>query len=152
MMMKVLRLLSGVMIVFCLTACISEPFNKEEAAKARLRLAIAYLAEGNLQAAYTNLDKALEYTPDDYQVQLGMAMYEQAIGKEDNALKRYLSLLNGDMKDNSVVLNHYGVFLCVLNEYESAQQQFVKAMQTSDYAVQQMVQQNMAHCLDQQRK
>lgn len=120
-----------VIICFIITACsATNDFDKNRAADARLKLVMAYLAEDELLLAYKNLKKASEYAPRDSQIQLGMALYEQKVGENQAARKRYQKLIN-DHK-SSEILNHYGLFLCSLGEYTAAQQQYDNAISLSD--------------------
>ncbi|CNF16541.1 type IV pilus biogenesis/stability protein PilW [Yersinia nurmii] len=124
----------------CLTAvvlagCSGSSPNKVDppaAGQTRLQLGLAYLAQGDLPAARQNLEKAVNAAPQDYQAQLGMALYEQRIGENSAAEQRYqqtMQLAPG----NGTVLNNYGAFLCGLGQYVSAQQQFSAAALLPDY-------------------
>lgn len=98
-----------------------------------LRLGMEYLAEGNLSAAHYNFEKVLRAYPQDYRAQLAMAVYEQRIGENSAAEKRYLHAMQL-APVNGIVLNSYGVFLCNSGRYTAAQQQFSIAASLPDYA------------------
>ncbi|QDX29219.1 type IV pilus biogenesis/stability protein PilW [Dickeya poaceiphila] len=117
-----------------LTGCAQTPSKpvSSAAAQTRLQLGLEYLARNNLDAARDNLQKAEQLAPDDYRIQLGMALYEQRIGENQAAEKRYRRLLQ-QAPANGGVMNNYGAFLCGLGQYVAAQQQFAAAVQLPDY-------------------
>ncbi len=110
----------------------SEQVTATGASQTRLELGMAYLSQGNLDAAKQNLQKAVEGAPDDYRAQLGMALYEQKIGDNGAAQSRYQQALKL-APQNGTVLNNYGAFLCSLGQYVPAQQQFSAAANVPDY-------------------
>lgn len=121
---------------FCLLAgCSSSKPAPEQATGAlqtRLELGMAYLSQGNMDGAKSNLQQAVKGAPDDYRTQLGMALYEQKNGDNDAARNRYQQALKL-APQNGTVLNNYGAFLCSLGQYVSAQQQFSAAANVPDY-------------------
>ncbi|MFC3396405.1 type IV pilus biogenesis/stability protein PilW [Brenneria rubrifaciens] len=102
-------------------------------AHTRLQLGLEYLARNNLDAARQNLEKALAIAPQDYRTQLGMALYEQRIGENESAGRRYQRALTLAPESGSV-MNNYGAFLCGLGQYDAAQRQFSAAAQLPDYS------------------
>ncbi|WP_159566905.1 type IV pilus biogenesis/stability protein PilW [Budvicia diplopodorum] len=120
--------------------------NKDKAAQARLALGMAYLRDGDMQAARVNLERAVNYAPTDYQTQLGMALYQQNIGENDFAESRFKQALvlapnNGD------VLNNYGAFLCSLGQYDLAQGYFDNAAKLENYEKIADTLENSGYCL-----
>lgn len=106
--------------------------SREKAAQARLTLGLAYLEQGNLKLAYSNLQRAVSYSSDNYQTHLAMALYEQQVGEYDKALKSYQSALKLAPHDGTV-LNRYGAFLCRSGKYDLAHQQFDLARNATNY-------------------
>ncbi|CPR17901.1 type IV pilus biogenesis/stability protein PilW [Brenneria goodwinii] len=123
-----------VCVAVLLAGCSHSPREKGNpaAAQTRLQLGLEYLARNNLDAARQNLEKALEAAPQDYRTQLGMALYEQRVGENQAAEKRYRLALK-QAPENGSVMNNYGAFLCGLGQYVAAQQQFSAAAQLPDY-------------------
>ncbi|MFP1754144.1 type IV pilus biogenesis/stability protein PilW [Lonsdalea quercina] len=119
-----------VMISGCVNT--SETVSLSPQAQMRLQLGLAYLERGQLDVAHSNLLIALRASPNDYRTQLGMALYEQRIGENAAAEKRYRQLLRQSPVNGSV-MNNYGAFLCGLGQYVTAQQQFSRAAQLADY-------------------
>ncbi|WP_087881275.1 type IV pilus biogenesis/stability protein PilW [Dickeya fangzhongdai] len=117
-----------------LAGCAQTPSQRVSpaAAQTRLQLGLEYLARNNLDAARDNLQKAEQLAPDDYRIQLGMALYEQRIGENQAAETRYRRLLR-QAPANGGVMNNYGAFLCGLGQYVAAQRQFAAAAQLPDY-------------------
>lgn len=106
--------------------------NQQKAAQVRLALGVAYLEQGDLKRALSNLQRAADYTPDDYQVHLALALYEQQVGEHEKANQRYQLALSLQPQASSV-LNHYGKFLCEQKEYTFAQKQFDLALNHASY-------------------
>ena len=133
--MKLTKLWRVCLIATVLAGCSGsspEKVNQTAAGQTRLQLGLEYLAQGDLNAARQNLEKAVTADPQDYRAQLGMAFYEQRIGENDAAEQRYqqaMKLAPG----NGTVLNNYGAFLCSLGQYVPAQQQFSAAVLSPDY-------------------
>lgn len=125
---------AGVSVVL-LAGCSSSPKESQPAsgaAQTRLELGMAYLNQGNMDAAKQNLQKAVDGAPQDYRTQLGMALYEQKNGNQKAAESRYQQALKL-ASQNGTVLNNYGAFLCSLGQYVPAQQQFSAAANAPDY-------------------
>ncbi|QBH98050.1 type IV pilus biogenesis/stability protein PilW [Limnobaculum zhutongyuii] len=100
-----------------------------QAAEIRLTLGMAYLSQGDTVAARKNLERAVNYAPQDYRTQLGMGLYLQGIGENEQAASRYHTALQL-APENGDVLNNYGAFLCSLGQYDEAQRYFELAAAT----------------------
>lgn len=110
----------------------SNQFDPESAAKTRVKLALVYLRNDNIQAAKENLDKALSYQPNSAQVQRIFAYYYQRVNENENAEKSYKKSLKLDPK-NGDTYNNFGAFLCKLERYEEAEAAFLKAVAQINY-------------------
>ena len=108
--------------------------NREKASQARLTLGLAYLEQGNLRLAYSNLQRAAAHSPGNYQTHLAIALYEQRVGEYDKARKSYRRALSL-APDDSITLNHYGVFLCNEGQYIKAHEQFELALNHANYDI-----------------
>ena len=110
-----------------------EEFDPETAALARMRLGLGYLAkanesEENVKAAHYNLKLASQYSPNNPQVMLAMAMFDQHVGEYDEAemiYKRITLMQPG----NGLYRVHYGSFLCGRDRYQEAQKQFEQSLE-----------------------
>ncbi|GKX58571.1 type IV pilus biogenesis/stability protein PilW [Leminorella grimontii] len=130
------RLLPLLLAAGLLTGCAAGSnddagFDVKQAAQIRLNLGLTYLTLGNVQKARFNLERALEYAPEDYRIQLGMAQYLQETGENTLAQARYQQALRLAPQSNEV-LNNYGAFLCRIGQYDSALGYFDKALQTQN--------------------
>lgn len=147
-MIKKLRTLG---LVLVLSACAAPKpkttapvdFDRIRASQARLNLAMAYLGDNDMHLAYRNFLKALEYAPDSIEAQLGMALYEQRIGDVEAVRRRYIQLLP---KKNSIILNHYGAFLCSIGDYQNGLVQLKEALALKDYEFTNELLQNAGLC------
>jgi type IV pilus assembly protein PilF len=110
----------------------SNEFDPEKAALARMRLGLGYLAKANgsaenIKAAHYNLKLAAQYSPNNPQVMLAMAMFDQHVGEYNEAeiiYKRITQMQPG----NGLYHVHYGSFLCGQDRYQEAKQQFQQSL------------------------
>ncbi|OCG46190.1 hypothetical protein A9G35_05595 [Gilliamella sp. Choc5-1] len=110
----------------------SNEFDPEKAALARMRLGLGYLAKANgsaenIKAAHYNLKLAAQYSPNNPQVMLAMAMFDQHVGEYNEAeiiYKRITQMQPG----NGLYHVHYGSFLCGRDRYQEAKQQFQQSL------------------------
>ena len=115
-----------------------EEFDPETAALARMRLGLGYLAkanesEENVKAAHYNLKLASQYSPNNPQVMLAMAMFDQHVGEYDEAemiYKRITLMQPG----NGLYRVHYGSFLCGRDRYQEAQKQFEQSLELDKHS------------------
>ncbi|AWI50895.1 type IV pilus biogenesis/stability protein PilW [Actinobacillus porcitonsillarum] len=119
-------------LVLFLVGCSStvEPiseFNRSEAVKARINLALAYLDHHDFPKAKENIDRALSHDPKDYLPYSVLAYYYQQTGEPQQAEKAYLDALTLS-HNRPDVLNNYGTFLCKQGQFQQAYQQFEKAV------------------------
>lgn len=137
---KITKNLTACLIALILTACVSKKIessiDNNEAMKARLNLALAYLKQNNYPKAKLNIDRAIEHNNQDYLPYSVLAYYYQQIGNNKKAIENYqqaIILSKKDSKTNSPspsVLNNYGTFLCLKGQFEEAYQQFELALQS----------------------
>lgn len=120
------------LVALLLFGC-SQTAERSELARTRLQLGLAWLAQDELVPAERNLRQALALAPDDYRCSLAMARYYQRAGNHAAALENYRRAA-GLAEQNRDVINNYGAFLCLLGQYDAAQQQFSKAVHTASRA------------------
>ncbi|MDH2998494.1 type IV pilus biogenesis/stability protein PilW [Pasteurellaceae bacterium LFhippo2] len=119
------------------TETTSTDFNRSEAVKARVNLAVAYLEQNDFPKAKENIDKALIHDPSDYLPYSVLAYYYQQIGDTLNATQTYQKAIefsqsqNKDKLARPDVLNNYGAFLCKQGKFDQAYQQFDLALKSS---------------------
>jgi len=130
--------------VLLLAGCVAVP-QRNARVQTRLQLGLDYLLLDNLPAARRNLQQAEELAPKDYRVQLAMARYYQRSGDWTEAGGRYQKALRlaGQNRD---VFNNYGAFLCLLGQYDAAQQQFSKAAELPEIGARADARENAGYC------
>ena len=121
-----INILSAVIFPFVFSACVSQSsvdFNKQQAAKARVELALGYLQQEDFVQAKLNLDKAFEHDERYYLVHSALAHFYQLQGDTEKAKQAYLQAIKLDDKQGDVY-NNFGAFLCGQGELEQAYSQF----------------------------
>ncbi|WP_373766867.1 type IV pilus biogenesis/stability protein PilW [Glaesserella sp.] len=139
---KFFRNLTACSVALWLVACSNQTaqvdFNRSEAVKARINLALAYLEQSDFPKAKENIDKALEHDAKDYLPHSVLAYYYQQTGdnqKAEDAYQQALELSKAQTKNHQVrpdVLNNYGTFLCKQKQFDKAYQQFETALTSQE--------------------
>lgn len=144
-----IQFLSAVIFPLVFSACVSQTlssdFNKQQAAKARVELALGYLQQNDFVQAKQNLDKALIHDQSYYLVHSALAHFYQLQGDVNEARESYLQAIKLDEKQGDVH-NNFGTFLCGQGEFEQANQQFELALVSPNYYRQADTYENMALC------
>jgi len=143
-----INILSAVIFSFVFSACVSQSsvdFNKQQAAKARVELALGYLQQEDFVQAKLNLDKAFEHDERYYLVHSALAHFYQLQGDTEKAKQAYLQAIKLDDKQGDVY-NNFGAFLCGQGEFEQAYLQFNAALAAPNYYHQADTYENMALC------
>ena len=143
-----INILSAVIFPFVFSACVSQSsvdFDKQQAAKARVELALGYLQQNDFVQAKLNLDKALEHDERYYLVHSALAHFYQLQGDTEKAKQAYLQAIKLDDKQGDVY-NNFGAFLCGQGEFEQAYSQFNAALAAPNYYHQADTYENMALC------
>ncbi|OOF50581.1 type IV pilus biogenesis/stability protein PilW [Rodentibacter genomosp. 1] len=149
--MKILSIqcLSAVIFPLVFSACVSQlpssDFNKQQAAKARVELALGYLQQNNFSQAKQNLDKALAHDSNYYLVYSAMAHFYQLQGELNSARESYLQAIKLDDKQGDTH-NNFGTFLCSQGEFQEAYQEFILALNSPHYYRQADTYENIALC------
>lgn len=113
-----------------------QEFNPEKAALARLKLGLGYLAQAKdktdktseeIKLAHYNLTLANQYSPNNPNVMLGMALFDQHVGEYQEAEMIYQAITKME-PNNGLYAIHYGSFLCARDHYDLARQQFENAV------------------------
>ncbi len=107
-------------------------FDPQAAAEIRVKLAIRFIENKDMQQAKQNLEKALEYQPKDANVYRVFAYYYEKVNEIEKAEQLYKKSLSLDRK-NSDTYNNYGAFLCKEKRYEEAEEAFLTAVKQTSY-------------------
>lgn len=124
---------------------LANKLNTSGAARTRIALALEYLNTGNNSQAKYNLERAREYAPNLPEVYYSLAYYYQQVGENilaDQAFQNALAINPNDPN----TLNNYGTFLCSINEYDRATDQFLKAIAIPTYIRVAQSYENLALC------
>jgi len=105
--------------------------DTQEAAMARLKLALEYLHHGQTAQAKLNLDRALTIDDSIDGIHASFAYYYQNVGEDDKAEQSFHRALR-QYPDNANTRNNYGAFLCEQLRYEAANTQFLRAIATPE--------------------
>ncbi|GAB0111817.1 type IV pilus biogenesis/stability protein PilW [Pseudoalteromonas distincta] len=111
---------------------VKNKINNIGAARTRIALALQYLKTGNNSQAKYNLERAAAFAPNLPEVHYSLAYYYQQVGENPLADKAYQKAL-AIKPDDPNTLNNYGVFLCGIDEYDRATDQFLKAIEIPSY-------------------
>ena len=120
-------------------------FDRKEAAKARLALALSYLKQNKYQAAKLNLDRALGFAPHLAEVHSSRAYYFQRLGDNTQADIHYRRALKLSPEDPNV-LHNYGSFLCQQGQFSKAKSVLTAVVGSSSYAFASRSLMNLAYC------
>lgn len=124
-------------------------FNRVEASKARLELALGYLNVKDFTQSKRNLDKALAYTPNDAMVLAVYAYFYQVQGRDKDADIFYQKALKQQTNHKGEIQHNYGIFLCQIGRYSEAFKQFEQALDQPNYYHQKEAYQNIILCAKQ---
>jgi type IV pilus assembly protein PilF len=152
---RILLLLGSIIV---LSGCVTEKtfidskkqvrsfdFNKDEASKTRLVLALSYLENGNYEQAKFNLEKALAFSPERADVNYSLGYYYQTVGEMAIAETYYLKAIDLEPQ-NPNTLNNYGTFLCNVGQLDKAADYFKRAIAISKYTRAADSYENLAIC------
>ncbi|WP_413699673.1 type IV pilus biogenesis/stability protein PilW [Psychromonas sp. KJ10-10] len=112
-----------------------------------MKLALRYLRKDEMQLAKENLEKALEYQPNDANIYRIYAYYSQRVNEDEDAEKFYKKSLSLDSK-NADTHNNYGTFLCRKERYEEAEKEFLTAIEQTSYSNVADTYENAAYCAE----
>ncbi|WP_392558450.1 hypothetical protein [Orbus mooreae] len=142
MLKATLYIAIGILSLSMLSACQftdqqQQEFNPEKAALARLKVGLGYLAQAKdptdktseeIKLAHYNLTLANQYSPNNPNVMLGMALFDQHVGEYQEAEMIYQAITEME-PNNGLYQIHYGSFLCATNHYEQAIAHYTQAIE-----------------------
>lgn len=119
-----------------LTPQAQEEYDPDRAALARLKLGLAYLSEAsesndNIKKAHYHLNLANQYSPYNPKVMLGLAMFDQYVGENDEADQIYQNIIKLE-PNNGLYAVHYGTFLCQTQHEEQAEKILTRVINSGD--------------------
>lgn len=138
----------SLLVLSMLTAC-SGSFGVDEqalkAADTHTRLGLGRLEQGLLDAAVTELKKALDASSDYPEAHSSIAIVYDRMGKYELAEEHYLEAIDLKPEDGNVY-NNYGVFLCQRRRLNEADEYFLKALNTPRYRTPERAWENAGAC------
>lgn len=137
--MNILRYIFIIALLSSLTACITDGVKEEkiepsmtEASSANLRLGAAYLRKGDLEAAVSKLQRAVDLDPKNAQAHATLALAYERMGLDEDSRTHYeraIKLTRGD----AVIDNLYGAYLCRNGQRAKAEKYLLKAATNPRY-------------------
>jgi len=154
--MKRMKLWLVIVLSGTLMACASTPKELEkerkdkEAAAINVQLASGYMRRGDLEVAEEKLKRAIEFDSKHVPAYTTLAVLMTMIDKPVEAENYYLEALDIDSR-NPELHNNYGTFLCSIEKYDDATEQFEKTLRNQFYQTPEVAHANLGYCLLQQK-
>lgn len=148
-MVKFCRGAGVLLLLVALQAC-SQPgkraTNETDAAQYNAQLGAQYLRRGNLDQAREKLTKALSQNDSNALAHVTYAQLQFQVGKMASADKHFKSALKLD-PDEALHRNSYGIYLCKVQRYEKALEQFRAAADNPYYKTPEFALDNAGLCM-----
>lgn len=106
--------------------------DKEKAIETYVRLATAYIGQGNVDRARVHLDRATELAPKDSAVLTAKGLLYQTDREDELAERSYKAAIAND-KGYTRARVYYGAFLYGKGRFEEARDQFAAASRDTEY-------------------
>lgn len=115
-----LAVLSSLLVTACVTTrSDGRQVSNKDAATANVELGIAYMQQGQLQAAKDKLERAEKQDPNNFKVHWAMASLSEQLSQPADAERYYKTALRLS-PENVDVTNTYAVFLCKSQKVDEA--------------------------------
>lgn len=140
-----------VCIALFLTACVTthEPAypvgDPVEAARANVRLAVAYMHRREYEVAMAKLQRALEQDPKNADAHTTLGVLYETLGERKKAGTHYREAVHL-APDDPNAHNNYGTWLCQDGRLKQAQKEFTKAAESPFYKTPQVALTNAGSC------
>ena len=132
-------MLVAVLLTVLVTGCVtttdsrfSREADKQEALDNYVKLATAYIGQGNLERARHHLDRALKLDPDDPGARAAMGLVYNAESEPELAERNFKQAISEDPGYTRARV-YYGAFLFGQNRMEDARDQFRAASRDTGY-------------------
>lgn len=124
----------------------SEKVNLDKAAEINAQLAITYLKEGNLVAARDKIERALEQNPRTAETQMAAGFVYDRLGEDRKAQSHFDQAVKLGGKDNPLILNNAGAFLCRKGDRKRGEGYFLQAAASPLYPTPEVAYLNAGYC------
>jgi len=142
-----LALLGAVLLVAGGSAAVaSDTVNLDKAAEINAQLAITYLKEGNLPAARDKIERALEQNPRTAATQMAAGFVYDRLGDDRKAQSHFEQAVKLGGKDNPLILNNAGAFLCRKGDRKRGEGYFLQAAASPLYPTPEVAYLNAGYC------
>jgi len=128
--------LAALMMAGCVTSTDSRfqrEADKEKAIENYVRLATAYIGQGNIDRARVHLDRATELAPEGSAVLAAKGLLYQTDREDELAERSYKAAIAND-KGYTRARVYYGAFLYGKGRFEEARDQFAAASRDTEYS------------------
>ncbi|MBF0470513.1 MAG: type IV pilus biogenesis/stability protein PilW [Gammaproteobacteria bacterium] len=141
-------------LLLLLVGCVStgpEPtqVDSERAAEANARLGLGYIMNGNYEVALDKLKIALGFNPDSVNANHYMGELYRRLGRPLEAEKYYTIAIAKMEKDDSLLHNNFGIFLCSQGRVAEGVAQFQAVLDNPVYAQRAETYDNIGYCYQQ---
>lgn len=152
----------GLALLMAVTGCVTETTsgrqppreNPEEAAQINVDLGRSYLRKGDLQAAQTKLEKAVELDPDNVAAHSTLGLVYEGLDDQNGAEKQYRRAIAIGPNDPDA-LNSLAVFLCrqeaTRNEALETFDRAIAVPRSKYFSDKAMLNTNAGHCANKTR-
>jgi type IV pilus assembly protein PilF len=123
-----------------------EKIDLKQAAEVNAQLAITYLKQNNLIAARDKIERALDQNPRSSEVQMAAGFVYDRLGDDRKAESAFEQAVKIGGKDNPLVLNNAGAFLCRKGDKKLGEQYFLQAAASALYPTPEFAFLNAGQC------
>ncbi len=123
-----------------------EKIDLKQAAEVNAQLAITYLKQENLTAARDKIERALDQNPRSSEVQMAAGFVYDRLGDDRKAESHFEQAVKIGGKDNPLVLNNAGAFLCRKGDKKQGEQYFLQAAASALYPTPEFAYLNAGQC------
>lgn len=150
--MRRIGLLVAMTLALVLGGCSSNTVKTDgvdvrKAAAANAELGLRYMIQGNNEVAMTKLKRALEFDDTYGPAHHYIAELYRRLGRNADAEDHYEYAIRYSEKEDSLLYNNYGAFLCGQNQFSDGERQFRKVLDNPVYPRRDQVYENMGLCM-----
>jgi type IV pilus assembly protein PilF len=130
---------------------LGEEAGDPSAADVYVKLAVAYMREGQMEQALKKAKRGVRLDPNSPSANNVIALLYERLGDNELAERHYKRAVRLDPKD-PYIRNAYGSFLCAQERYEEADQEYVQALRNPLYKTPEVALTNAGICAGRSNK